>query len=739
MNSFMRPPLPSEDLECVLFHAGRCWKRLEGKRVLFTGASGFFGSWLLETFLNAGTRLNLPFHAIALTRDAARFSSCLPHLAGDSRVELLESDAATMPVPDGPVDFVIHSLVPDAETPFDEQEAFFRSATSRLLDIASAKNAEGFLLCSTGAVYQPHDPPGPFLEDDPRVPQDAPVSYGQIRRKVEDQCLGAWKERGLPVKIARGFAFVGPRLPLDAGFAIGNFIGDGLAGRPIAVKGDGTAVRSYLYAADMAAWLWTILLDSPPGCVFNVGSEEAICMADLARNIGRRFAAQPIIEGKVMPGAAPPIYVPCTSRAHAELGLRASTGLHEAIEKTIRFARMNSKTLHRPCPVCECPVGRVLHTQRFTLSEGHPLQDRYEVVACDACGFCFADTPVSQAAYDAYYSAMSKYADGATSTGAGHSPWDGARLDQLAGHVAEFALDLSSRILDVGCAAGGLLAALQARGYTNVCGIDPSPECVEKAREAAAGRVWTGTLSGVPAGIGTFDGIILSHVMEHVRDARTALELLRKLLNPCGWVYIEVPDATRYEQFLVAPFQDFNTEHINHFSMTSLANLFRTCGFAPEVGGTKEIFSAKDMPYPALFWFARVTDSPQPIERDDLLSPALEGYIRASSDLMRRLDETIRRALAAHPSVIVWGTGQLTMKLLAGTCLREANIEAFVDGNPVNQGKELLGRRVIGGRDLSGGATPILVCSLINSAAIIQAIRSLGLTNPVVELSDKPA
>ena len=731
----MSRPLPQEDLRHVLELTRELWSEA---RVLFTGASGFFGSWMLESFLYAGPKLDLPLRAVAVTRDARRFSEHLPHLADDPRVELLEADAAELPVPKGPVDYVIHSLVPDAGIPLGGQEGFFRSATARLLDIASAKNAEGFLLCSTGAVYQPHDPQGPFREDDPRAPLDAPVSYGQIRRKLEDQCLDAWRERSLPVKIARGFAFVGPRLPLDAGFAIGNFIEDGLAGRPISVQGDGTAVRSYLYAADLAAWLWTILLDGPPGRVFNVGSEEAVSVADLARTIGSRFGVQPVIEGKAMPGAAPPIYVPCTSRAHAELGLGVSTGLQEAIEKTIRFSRMNSKTLHRPCPVCECPSGRVLHTQRFTLSEGHPLQDHYEVVACDSCGFCFADTAVSQPAYDAYYSAMSKYADGATSTGAGSSPWDAGRLDQLADHVAGFAPDLASRILDVGCAAGGLLAALQSRGYSNVCGIDPSPACVEKARQAAAGRVWTGTLSGFPAEIGTFDGIILSHVMEHVRDLRDAMEGLRRLLNPGGWVYIEVPDATRYEQFLVAPFQDFNTEHINHFSMTSLANLCRTCGFIPEVGGAKEIFSAKDMPYPALFWFARVAGEPQPIEKDDLLRPALERYILASADLMRRLDETIRRALAAHPAVIVWGTGQLTMKLLAETCLRDANIEAFVDGNPVNQGKELLGRRVIGGGDLSGGATPILVCSLINSQAIIQAIRSLGLTNPVVELSDKP-
>ena len=98
----MNCPLPPDDLRHVGQSVGSGWHQVRNARVLFTGASGFFGSWLLETFLYAGTWLDLPFRAIALTRDAARFSKSLPHLAGDPRVEILESDAAVMPVPDGP-------------------------------------------------------------------------------------------------------------------------------------------------------------------------------------------------------------------------------------------------------------------------------------------------------------------------------------------------------------------------------------------------------------------------------------------------------------------------------------------------------------------------------------------------------------------------------------------------------------------------------------------------------------
>ena len=113
----------------------------------------------------------------------------------------------------------------------------------------------------------------------------------------------------------------------------GNFIRDALAGGPIIVKGDGSSVRSYLYAADMAAWLWTILIDGPPGRAFNVGSEEAISIGDLARQIGSRFHTDVQLGRKPLPGAAPGCYLPTTIRSESELALRLRTPLHQGIER----------------------------------------------------------------------------------------------------------------------------------------------------------------------------------------------------------------------------------------------------------------------------------------------------------------------------------------------------------------------------------------------------------------------
>ncbi len=213
---------------------------------------------------------------------------------------------------------------------------------------------------------------------------------------------------------------------------------------------------------------------------------------------------------------------------------------------------------------------------------------------------------------------------------------------------------------------------------------------------------------------------------------------MRHLLRPGGWVYIEVPDASRYKEFLVAPFQDFNTEHINHFSQTSLANLLGQSCFTPKLSGTKNIYSSKNMPYPALFWFAdkKQTEERYEIVEDKNLSVLLQGYIGASSELVLRISTNITSAIKNYSELIVWGTGQLTTKLLLETSLRSANIIYFVDGNPINQGKILQGRKVVSGSEIVDQSVPILVCSLINADSIIEAIRALNLKNPIIKLLD---
>jgi nucleoside-diphosphate-sugar epimerase len=144
---------------------------------------------------------------------------------------------------------------------------------------------------------------------------------------------------GLEPKIARCFAFVGPYLPLDIHYAIGNFIRDALRGGPIVVQGDGTSYRSYLYAADLAIWLWTILMSGRACRPYNVGSDQSISVGNLAnavRDLVNPKAAV-VVSHLPDPASHPARYVPRVQRASTELGLGQSYSLDNSIQLTARW------------------------------------------------------------------------------------------------------------------------------------------------------------------------------------------------------------------------------------------------------------------------------------------------------------------------------------------------------------------------------------------------------------------
>ena len=132
----------------------------------------------------------------------------------------------------------------------------------------------------------------------------------------------------------------GPGLPTGSKFAFGNFIKDALAGGPIVIKGDGTAIRSYLYAADLAIWLWTLLLRGTPEGAYNVGSEYPVSLRHLAEVMAKELGAKGI-EVLQAPKADGTLdcYVPSTKRAQDELGLRESFNLREIVQRTAAWHR----------------------------------------------------------------------------------------------------------------------------------------------------------------------------------------------------------------------------------------------------------------------------------------------------------------------------------------------------------------------------------------------------------------
>ncbi len=339
------------DREHIVASVGARWEALRGQRIFVTGGTGFVGKWFLEGFAHANRTLKLGATLVTLTRGPERFRAAAPHLAADPAITLHAGAATSFEFPHGQFAYVVHAATEHAvpvspERPVGVVEADF-NATRRVLDFADAAGVRRFLFTSSGAAY------GPQPVELTHIPEsfsgaphtnDATASYGHSKRLSEFASFSRAQLFGFEAVAARLFAFVGPYLPLDANFAVGNFIGDALAGRPIRIAGDGTPRRSYLYGADLAVWLWTMLLAGSPGTIYNVGSPHDLSIRQLAEAVVESTGATAGIEVARVPspGAAPLRYVPDTSRAEHELGLRVTVGLHEGIRRTYDWHRARS-------------------------------------------------------------------------------------------------------------------------------------------------------------------------------------------------------------------------------------------------------------------------------------------------------------------------------------------------------------------------------------------------------------
>lgn len=332
----------ADDLDRILARTEPLWQELRGQRILITGATGFFGCWLLETFAWANERLNLKAQAVGLARHPGVLAEKAAHLACDPAITLHGSDVRHGDFPHGAFSHVIHAAT-EANAKLNNEAPLVMfdtvvEGTRRALQFSIASSVTRFLLVSSGAVYGTQPPELSHVSESFTGGPDSlnPASaYAEGKRAAEMLCSLAATPR-MATTVARCFAFVGPYMKLDAHFAIGNFIDNRLRDRPIHIKGDGSAVRSYLYASDLMVWLWTILFKGQSRRAYNVGSEEAVNIASLAREVNAALPPESDVQLAALatPNTTAHRYVPCTARAREELGLRAEVPLREAIQRT---------------------------------------------------------------------------------------------------------------------------------------------------------------------------------------------------------------------------------------------------------------------------------------------------------------------------------------------------------------------------------------------------------------------
>jgi len=339
------------DIDTAIDHIDERLLRLSGARLFITGGTGFIGQWLLALLVRGRQRLGLDYHVEVLSRDGAGFAARCPDFGRLDWLRIHTGDIRTFNFPDGAFSHVIHAAT-DTSAAADSRPAELAASiidgATRVLRFCQTAGVRRCLYLSSGAIYgrQPADM-DMMTEDycgdlDPIAPGSV---YGESKRAAEMLCAIAARGDSVETVMARIFAIVGPGLPLDGHFAVGNFIRDAIAEREIVISGDGTPLRSYLYAADLAAWLVALLVDGKRGAAYNVGSDEACSIHRIAERTRAALGSKSpiLVRGAPRPDAPRSRYIPSISRARGELGLGVWTPLETAIRHTADHARATSR------------------------------------------------------------------------------------------------------------------------------------------------------------------------------------------------------------------------------------------------------------------------------------------------------------------------------------------------------------------------------------------------------------
>lgn len=311
---------------------------LKGRQLFITGGTGFLGRSLLDYLGESATLHGADFQATVLSRNPADFLQRFPEYADRHWLTFIEGDLQQLPPLHAGYTDVVHAA---ADTHFsgDDPLAWLEQlvdGTRRVLDYACAAGAQRLLLLSSGAVYGRQNLGQPALQEDlPQAPLSTDISalYAHGKRMAETLCALYTTQRGLPCVIARCFAVLSEHVPLDGQYAAGNFLRDALDPQReyIQVRGDGTAVRTYLDGRDLAHWTFTLLHHGVPGEAYNMGSDQPATMLELAQRIAHLLApAKPVVVEHKVADEARSLYMPSIAKAQA-MGLRAETTLEQSI------------------------------------------------------------------------------------------------------------------------------------------------------------------------------------------------------------------------------------------------------------------------------------------------------------------------------------------------------------------------------------------------------------------------
>jgi dTDP-glucose 4,6-dehydratase len=306
-------------------------------RLLITGGAGFLGSHLCDRFLVEGHQV------IAMDNLITGTTRNIEHLAGRDDFLFIKHDVTNYIYVEGSLDAILHFASP--ASPNDYLELPIQTlkvgalGTHKALGLAMAKRSR-FLLASTSEVYG--DPlQHPQQEDywgnvNPIGPRGV---YDEAKRFAEALAMAYHRAHGVETRIARIFNTYGPRMRLDDGRVVPNFVGQALRGEPLTVYGDGSQTRSFCYVDDLIEGIYSLLLSDEVEPV-NIGNPAEMSILDFAHLVNRLTGNKVgiVYEDYRIPDD-PQVRQPDISKARRVLNWEPKVNLEEGLQKTIEWFR----------------------------------------------------------------------------------------------------------------------------------------------------------------------------------------------------------------------------------------------------------------------------------------------------------------------------------------------------------------------------------------------------------------
>lgn len=371
--------------------------------------------------------------------------------------------------------------------------------------------------------------------------------------------------------------------------------------------------------------------------------------------------------------------------------------------------------------------------QRYEMPSRGAVHGGYDVVVCDRCGFGFAQDPPSQDYLDYYYNGLAKKTEMIDPSTFEETQETIERNQNSLRNIVPF-VKPGDRVLEIGCYTGYLLALIAKETPNVTCvGIESSGFAASVAKTRNNLDVRVGSVFD-DLDIGTFDVVIVLHVLEHIVDAQRFVSKVKDFLRPGGKLHFEVPDAANFilssssgDMNLARsePYLEFNFEHINYFTLTSLRNLMEGSGYKAIT------IQAQQSTVPVISSTWSLRPLPFAVETYD----ALRAYADKCSENVRPAESALRKLEREKREFIVWGAGPHTQRLIGSKILDMKFVIFFVDSNPDFAGGTLSGRSIHNPAELTNHpGVPILVSSFRFEREIADKIREAGYPNEIITM-----